>query len=391
MHPLLLLSRNLCRCSFDDSSSISSGDISDAINEISTDENQTGSSRSGTSSDRTNPYASLKRAPTTAGAPAVPAQGGFATRSLPTRSNTGFAARNGGAPRHLNGGVRDSVDSLIRAGPMGVANGVDSFGYARKPPTGGSTCIAFEDPHITNLTDPSQGQHQTNADHLKSKMAPGAGSFGFRRSNAAPGACRSATSGMDASKGERISNYNGNATGTPRPNVLGSRTVSGTQTMTGHTRDTSGSESTLERKRRANLVSSNTQTVLTGLPGSTPEDGARGSRVCSSNHGSLNRDGTFGGMMSTPGAFSRMDVMRHSFNHPGCSGDAGGHLSSFLSPEFAPSRPLSALSSPTTNGVSWLKSGTPHANGGLRSTMSESESMESVYSMSSSIQVYYLY
>ena len=256
---------------------------------------------------------------------------------------------------------------------MGVANGVDTFGYARKPPTGGSTCVAFEDPHITNLTDPSQ--HQT-------KATPGVGSFGFRRSNASPGVCRSTT---DASKGERISNYN--ATGTPRPNVLGSRTASGTQTMTGYTRDAPGGDTTLERKRRANLVSSNTQTVLTGLPGGgTPDDGR--SRVCSSNHGSLNRDGTFGTVMSTPGAFSRMDVMRHSFNHPGCSGDVP--FSSFLSPEFAPSRPLSALSSPT-NGVSWLKSGVSHHTNGLRPTMSESESMESVYSMSSSIQVYYLY
>ncbi|KAJ8315776.1 hypothetical protein KUTeg_007926 [Tegillarca granosa] len=49
--------------SFDDSSSISSGDISDTINEISTDEgNLTGGS---SQSDRTNPYSSLKRTPQT--------------------------------------------------------------------------------------------------------------------------------------------------------------------------------------------------------------------------------------------------------------------------------------------------------------------------------------
>ncbi|XP_067676596.1 neuron navigator 2-like isoform X15 [Haliotis asinina] len=47
--------------SFDDSSSISSGDISDTIAEISTDENLTGSSQ-GALSD-TNPYSSLKRTP----------------------------------------------------------------------------------------------------------------------------------------------------------------------------------------------------------------------------------------------------------------------------------------------------------------------------------------
>ncbi|KAK6169208.1 hypothetical protein SNE40_020304, partial [Patella caerulea] len=47
--------------SFDDSSSISSGDISDTIAEISTDENLTGSSQ-GALSD-TNPYSSLKRGP----------------------------------------------------------------------------------------------------------------------------------------------------------------------------------------------------------------------------------------------------------------------------------------------------------------------------------------
>lgn len=47
--------------SFDDSSSISSGEISDAVNEISTDDgNLTGGS---SQSDHTNPYSSLKRAP----------------------------------------------------------------------------------------------------------------------------------------------------------------------------------------------------------------------------------------------------------------------------------------------------------------------------------------
>ncbi|XP_036367789.1 neuron navigator 2-like isoform X5 [Octopus sinensis] len=46
--------------SFDDSSSISSGDISDTIAEISTDENLTGGSNC---SDSTNPYSSLKRTP----------------------------------------------------------------------------------------------------------------------------------------------------------------------------------------------------------------------------------------------------------------------------------------------------------------------------------------
>lgn len=49
--------------SFEDSSSISSGDISDTINDISTDEISTGSSLTGHSSERSNPYGSLKRAP----------------------------------------------------------------------------------------------------------------------------------------------------------------------------------------------------------------------------------------------------------------------------------------------------------------------------------------
>ncbi|XP_064600573.1 neuron navigator 2-like isoform X4 [Liolophura sinensis] len=48
--------------SFDDSSSISSGEISDTIAEISTDENLTGSSQSACS-DHTNPFSSLKRVP----------------------------------------------------------------------------------------------------------------------------------------------------------------------------------------------------------------------------------------------------------------------------------------------------------------------------------------
>jgi len=380
-----------CCCSFDDSSSISSGDISDAINEISTDENQTGSSRSGTSSDRTNPYASLKRAPGTSGAPTAPAQSTFATRSLPARTNTAFVARNGILGRHLTSGVRDSVDSLIRAGPVRgeqLANGADAYGYKRKPTTGGSTCIAVEDPYITNLSDPSQGQHQM-------ALTKGGSSFGYRRSNGAPssGSGKSSSCGTEASKGERLSNYNGGVTGATRPNALGSKLASGTQTVLGYTRDApdKGTESTLERKKKANLVSSKTQTVLTGLPGQG-EDGPKGRRsdngphMCSSTHGSLNRDGSFGASVSTPGAFSRMDVMRHSFNHPSSSSDASpGHLgSSFLSPDFVPSRPLSALSSPTS-GAPWLKSGMLHTNG-LRSTMSESESMESVYSMSSSIQ-----
>ncbi|GFO49079.1 neuron navigator 2 [Plakobranchus ocellatus] len=115
--------------SFDDSSSISSGEISDTIAEISTDENLTGSSQGALSDHHPlNPYSSIKRGP----------------HSL----HAGYLSSNGG-----NGGIAAGIippGYVLAGGPAGMHQGYSPLhhqqqvGYKRVPNLGTSAFMGTD-------------------------------------------------------------------------------------------------------------------------------------------------------------------------------------------------------------------------------------------------------
>ena len=161
-------------CSFDESSSVSSGELSDTINDMSTDDNVTGSSLSGNSNEHPASYATPRGTGAGGGAGGGAMSGTMTTRSLPCRASAALSTRG----RHLNtSGVTDSVDNLIRAGEnwrlyasggtgrAGPRGGGDPtagvYGYAPRLAAGmvrgggraAGGCIAVEDDKLTALYD----------------------------------------------------------------------------------------------------------------------------------------------------------------------------------------------------------------------------------------------
>ena len=271
------------------------------------------------------------------------------------------------------------------------------------PPVG----FAFEDPKLRVLAEHSgEGKQkqkrdsETNTDHSvvmvskKPQSGRGVPPFGFRRPQSAQGhssskLAKGARSPESDAKGERLSNYKGSGF------VRSSATAgmkSGTLTS-GHMSDAgpeSHSQSTLERKKRAGLLSSRSHSSMSSHTASSPEDGHTHSlgrrkdgiirEKLFGSRNSLNKgDGQNmcpGTIISNPHATYSRERQRNSAGETSPSSAYGGN---YLSPDYPGSRPVSAVSSPgSTN--SWLKSN------GIRMAMSETESMESISSTASSIQ-----
>ena len=424
-------------CSFDDSSSISSGDISDTINDISTDDNITGTSLSGTSSERSNPYGSLKRAPG--------GTGNNVPRSLTGPSGNLLYPKAGNTllGRNLNVHGRDNLDNILGEnwkkytindggsnGPCGpdgkerndlkYGRGMPGALFIKKKsnqatitdlrsrslhnPQGGMA-VAVEDPQLEHnqegMPAKQKRDSETNTDHSM-MMRPGArpqagtaiGGFGFRRplstsSNTSNSSNGSRTSRMDAEalKGERLSNYNKGimvarpGTAPPKTNGKDSMSDMGPEAY---------SASTLERKKRNGMISKS----QTNTPSYQSLDRKRS---CEPNlkdrmfgsRSSLNKlqhqgpDGVMfnGTIISNPHAtYSRGDKTLQRGDYSPEHGHNYVNIN-YLSPDGLPPHPVS-LTSPG-NGYSWPKSNGTGFGNGMRMALSETESMESLSSTAS--------
>lgn len=143
--------------SFDDSSSISSGDISDTIAEISTDENLTGSSQGALSEHH--PYNSLKRTPKDV----LAIHGGTTGSGMAAFSNGSPAGSHFGAGGSGNGNKR--VPNLGTSAFMGVdyssdtnpsTSGIIGAGWGRKYSLTGPGKLLSNDPNKLLSSDPSE-------------------------------------------------------------------------------------------------------------------------------------------------------------------------------------------------------------------------------------------
>ncbi len=295
----------LCIFSFDDSSSISSGEISDTIAEISTDENLTGSSLS-TGSDVINPYGSLKRAPNDLGVSKT-------INLLNAKRSNAILDRNLNLHGHdqvdnwrkyqIRRDLHDISDtrsdgSLERGGWNKERNDLKAYSSYRTVdiPTSGSigvskvsqgtvtdirrgrpgvgpAGIAFEDPKLGALTDGGHGpaeipgqkikkDSETNTDQSimmmrkQQQMAgrPGSGfASGLRRPLSGGSTASTGSNKSTGSAGERLANYKGSCI---QPIT---KTSSGSQTSTDMGPE-AYSSSTLERKKRGLLAKSPTAT-----------------------------------------------------------------------------------------------------------------------------------
>lgn len=272
----------------------------------------------------------------------------------------------------------------------------------RNPPTG----FAYEDPKLRNLAESSNGKQrkpkrdsETCSEHSMMMVKkshhgsrggiPGA-AFGFRRSGSGASSASGSSKGSKGprspesdAKGERLSNYRGvGLTCPPPPPGSSSKSCSGAPQscqMRAQSVDIvpEYSASTLERRKKAAFLAAKNQANQSSPEehhslGRRKGDGIREKLFGSRN--SLNKGDCPSTIISNPHATFTKDRQRNSAGEVSPTSAYGNN---YLSPDYSPSRPLSSISSPTS---SWLKSN------GMRTTMSETESMESISSTASSIQ-----
>ena len=389
------------------------------------------------------------------GQPITPHGGNLTTRSLPSRSNNllhpglpgkhpqsilsrNQLAKNGADPSAPNfnwrkyaiGGGEEPVELPQAAAPPNWCLKEKGLGYpggmppgnvvkkktsqatitdlrARGPP--GGTGFAIEDPQFGDSRhhpqQPPQGKQkkdsETNTEHSMMVRKAGQGgkgaAYGYapRKASTASttsggssskGGSRSGaqTPDLTAMKGERLSNYKG---------VSPMKSVGSTQT--GHVSTDMGPEAyganTLERKKRANLVSSKTQTTLSVSAQSSPEDpyNSLGRRKLTADSMRERMFGSRGSLSSHSSGKPQEGMINstiisnpHATYQRDRNGEVSPTSSSYLSPDFPPGsgRPLSGICSPTNgSNTSWMKTG-------MHAGLSGTESMESISSTASSIQ-----
>ena len=392
--------------SFDDSSSISSGDISDTINDISTDDNITAASLA--SADHANPYGSLKRVPP----PGIP--GNHVTRSLPGRTSNLLYAKTGSSllGRNLNVHGRDNLDNILGEnwkkytisedgssgtyGPDGkerndlkYGSGIPGAMFIKKKSNQatitdlrsrsmrnapGGVAVAVEDPLMEGYDGVANGIHhgkqkrdsETNTDHSmmvgRSAGRPGANTavvagYGFRRplstssnvSNSSNGSRGSNRMESDAKKGERLSNYSkGVVMSRPvtAPSMSGSR-----DNMTDMGPEAYGA-GTLERKKKNALISKSSSSMPNYQSLDRKRNGEQNlkERMFGSRN-SLNKvqqdgPGFNSTIISNPHAtFSKGEKTPQKGDYSPDQGHNYVNIN-YLSPDGLPPRPLSGLSSP---------------------------------------------
>ncbi|XP_064600555.1 neuron navigator 3-like isoform X2 [Liolophura sinensis] len=429
--------------SFDDSSSISSGEISDTIAEISTDENLTGSSQSACS-DHTNPFSSLKRVPkdilrvTPNGS--VPING---KRNLLIASNGReyYAPEYNGAPSWRKfsmpstgkyfsdqedyGNPYNGYDQWHRSDPNGIIppgrklsiTSQPELGSAYYRPDSGSYSESDRSSYMSTCSNKRECETNTDQsflqDNMRKMQARSSNSlgtaYGYRRPLSNTSTCSVGSNKSTGSKGsvsgrlvkngtptdrfsdtasvksnpERLSSYDNVPTCIPRPASATPRTMteSGSNGFHRDPRTDMGPEAynSSTLERRKRGNFASSRSLSSGSAQTDTE-------LYKSN--TLGRRRLFGSKNSLSKGTSAGEHMCASTiisnPHATYSKEGGNRQNgnSFLSPDY--SSPRNSAMTNGANGNSWLKS----SSGNLSSStpMSETESMESLSSAASSIQ-----
>ncbi|XP_064627297.1 neuron navigator 3-like isoform X4 [Lineus longissimus] len=432
--------------SFDDSSSISSGDISDTIGDISTDENLTGSSVSA-SSDYHHPYGSLKRPPKPDINTLVGKTGSYygAKTSYIGNKNLNHADYDYTAWRKYNGEQQHNYVNLDYSSEPDTS----TLSHWRKERNDLKSCYAttnslrrHSDAQTIKASAENLVQHdggskpmkvdsETNTDaslimmHKQGQrpgQMPAGANFGFRRP--VSGASTSSIgSSMSASAPRPVSGKPPSMSNSYDSSSLqrnGRAVVNGSQTQGQLQKDPKTdmgpeaySSSTLERNpRRSNMVPSNTQTGLNVVTSSSnidfeqyksntlgrkkPGDSNLKDRLFGSR-GSLNKSpvqntdpliignphATFG----SKGQNSNGQVQQTKQNQGSGRSDYAAlnmpYMNNYVGQDYHPGHSRPLSGVPNpTHPSNWLKN-TPHRHG---LSLSETESMESLSSAGSSVQ-----
>lgn len=431
--------------SFDDSSSISSGEISDTIAEISTDE---GNLTGGSSQSETNPYSSLKRAPRDInnGSLQVPVH----TKRVPNLGTSAFLGTDYSSDSGQNCGWKKyslpQTNRLLSSDPADYAylyNGYDQMQWRKHEQAGIAALRKFSNASQPEIYyggrnsdaeslkssysangSPAKRDSETNTDHshlMEASMKkvqgsrgvgvlPGGHGYGYRRplsnlSTSSAGSNKSNGSGKHSNVGTRLAKHGLDK----QSENVGSNShhqdvTASSLCRTGRSQSTDmGPESynsaTLENKRRG-LSSSRS------VSGQTSDSeiyksntlgrragrmfGSRNSLTKSSHGESVNGNMFCSTIISNPHAtfgksdsHPKMGYNGHSSSQQQSPQNNGGH-SPYMVLDY--SSPRNSGASP--NGQ-WLKTSNGTHNGIGTHTplhMSETESMESLSSQASSIQ-----
>ena len=373
-------------------------------------------------------------------------------------------------------GALDELDSngSMERGPWQKQRNDLKYGYYSDSNTGSlrKHGAIFADPRLRKMNDDSRSKNsnenlsgrqkrdsETNTDQASMMrkgqgVSPAGSSFGFRRplstlSTASSGSNRSTGSRSSSAVGSRLAKTGIERGDSPSQSPRSSsydaaangrsyKTSGSSQT---YSKDPSGmgpeaySSSTLDRKKKNNLVTSKTQTGLSSSAGSQTEMDAYKSNTLGRRRpdGSTLRERLFGSrsslnssksaaaapsttqsdtllinstIISNPHATLSKEAVAahrqqmqqngmlysgsrsHDTQSAGTPTSAYGipGYSNYLTPAYSPSgRPLSGVSNPTSP-VNWLKNSPTSGNSvPFRMAMSETESMESISSAASSI------
>ena len=454
-----------CLCSFDDSSSVSSGEISDTINEISTDENLTGSSLSASSSDHVNPYGSLKRGST---AKDMQQGGGKSPYANPASLMKGKGGNMiGGRSYAMNGSGgyhRPYVNSDAKSDIGGYTTELDRWHKQRGDPKAGyaiyqgSMSATGSLPRRLNPTSDSEmgkaaamtrsadasfdggimlkgkkkdSEMNTELSSLmlhKQQSGRGPGTtqgYGFRRpvsgvsvgstgSNQSAGSTRSSLSSKIGSKAMSESGKNVDANGFARNSGRSSsNSHAGNYKKDKESRPISGPEykrDTLERKKSGssssktdNKTKEKKSVVNKGIAGEFKSNTLGRSRPSNvkfreklfGSHKDLSQTGKQDAVPkpASDTIFSNPHATFSNLNLNASKRKSAGDISSSAVPYanvipgyVSSGRPLSGIPSSTTSPWSKGSSGSALVANGMRSCMSETESMESLVSATASIQ-----
>ncbi|XP_013405950.1 neuron navigator 2 isoform X3 [Lingula anatina] len=398
--------------SFDDSSSISSGDISDTINEISTDENYSSPQHKTKGSKQgalTNGNTPPKSHGGIHGDPAMMAAG------LPWRkySDGSLGVTSGGMPRNegpwikqtdLKAGSPGAYGSLPRRPGMGLSRTYDrvddilqnSAGSGGSPPGQGSPWLGQDGENGPNMFQRNQNGRASSGPVYGFRRPVSSTSVGSIGSNGSRASGRYSNAGMVGGPNyENIGPFtNGPHSPYASPNML-----NGSKSVTDMNPDAFSSNS-LDRRHRG-LASSKTQSGLSTSNDRIDPDAYKSSTLGRRRPGdSTLRERLFGSRSSLTGGNKKDDEAstnkcnstiisnphatlsrRSDSGIPGSGKQGLPFMNDFLSPDYAQNHRGSGMyGTDPTSPAAWLRS----AQNGMQQ-MSGTESMESL-SSSSSIQ-----